>query len=140
MSSEPGGRHESLPTALVRAYVLSHVRMRAFNMLLEVLLFYVVLVAAGVGAFEGALVIVGAEVGGKTGGTIEPFFAARMRAFDRLEIGRPFSSRAERRERGAGGICGFGILRFTVRVVVIVVIVVVDVAVLLEVQFKGKAS
>lgn len=117
MSAETGGRQERLPAAVVGADMVSLGPVRALDMLLEMLLLDVVLVAAGMWANERALVVVGPEVGGETGWAVEGLVAAGICASDRLEVGRPPAGRTEGGERRVCMECGrgFGALRLGIR-------------------------
>lgn len=117
MSSEARGRHELFRTPFVGADIIPLRRVRSFDVLLQMLLFYIVLVAAGVWTTKRALVIMGSQVSGKASWAVEGLGAAGVCAFDRLEVRRPPRSRAERRKRSVYRICGreFGISGLVVR-------------------------
>lgn len=116
MSPEAGSGHELFPAGFVGADVIPLGRVRSFDVLLQMLLFYIVLVAAGVWTAEGALVIMGSQVSGKASWAVKGLVAVGICAFNRLEVRRPPRSRAERRKRSVYGKCGrdFGISRLVV--------------------------
>jgi hypothetical protein len=121
MPSESGGSHKLLPATFLRTNIVSLDRVGSFDVLLKMLLFYVVLVAIGMWAFERSLIVMGPKMSRKTGRAVEGLVTVGMSTFDCLLVGRPFPSRAEGSKRGVcreGGGC-FGISRLVVRVLVI---------------------
>ena len=81
--------------------------MRAFDVLLEVLLLYISLVAVGIGTLEGPVVGMRSQVSGKTSGTIIDLVASRKGALNSLQLGREFAPWGELGKRGrlGGGMC-----------------------------------
>lgn len=86
VAAQTGCRQERLAAAIVGTGVCSLLGVGALDMLAEVLLLTVVLVAARVCALEGAVVGVGAQVGGQAGGTVEGLVAVGIGAGDCLEV------------------------------------------------------
>ena len=73
---KPSSGHKCLSTAFLLAHVLPVMGVNGFNMLFQVFVLDVILVAAFVGAFEGARIGVGIEMVTETGWTIEQLVAA----------------------------------------------------------------
>jgi hypothetical protein len=128
VSSEAGGRHKLLPAALAGANVIPLGRVRPFDVLPQMLLFYVVLITASVWTAKGALIIMGSEVSGKTGWAVEGLMTVGVCTFNSLEVRRPLSSWAKGCKWRVCWKCGcdFGISRLVVR----------GIAIRVEVEFK----
>lgn len=121
MSPKASGCHKLFAAAFVGADMVPLGRVRPFDVLLQMLLFYVVLVTVGVWTEEWALVIVRSEMGCETGWAVESLVAVRISTPDCLEVGRPFSSRTEGRARGVYRDCrgSFGMVRLGIREIVV---------------------
>lgn len=90
VAPQPRCRHEGLAASLLGAVVLALLGVRALDVLLQVLLFEVALVAPGEIAFEGPVVGVRAEVGREAGRPVEGLGASR--AFEGFDVGGELAS------------------------------------------------
>jgi hypothetical protein len=86
VSPQSRGRDEGLSAAGLVADVRPLVGVAALDVLLQVLLLEVVLVAVWEGALEGSVVGVRAQVGGQAGWPVEGLGAVGVGALDRLEV------------------------------------------------------
>ena len=99
VAAQARGGDERLAAALLPARVLLLVGIRALDILGQVLLLQVDLVAVRVRALMGAVVGVRAQVGGQTDGTVEGLDATRVYTRDGLEVRREVTAASPRVRR-----------------------------------------
>lgn len=93
MPPESSSSEEALSTAFFGADIVPLFGMRTFDMLFEMFLFYIGLIAVGIGALEGSVIVVGSQVRNQTSWTVETLVASWMGAFDRFQFGRKLALR-----------------------------------------------